>query len=48
MKIEDIKIGDTRLGNWSDAMDSHPFCRLMWKFNLIVLPTMVFLEVWYF
>ncbi len=48
MKIEDIKIGDTRLGNWSDVMDSHPFCRLMWKFNLIVLPTMVFLEVWYF
>jgi len=50
MKIEDIMIGDTRLGNFRDVMNEpgNEWCHLVMKFNLWVVPTMIFLELgWY-
>lgn len=46
MKVSDIKIGDTRLGSWDDAMNAHPLCPILWKFNFITIPTMLILEIW--
>ena len=50
MKVENIMIGNTRLGSWNDVMSSPEnwWCTIVWKFNLIVFPTMVFLEGWCF
>ena len=47
MKIEDIKIGDTRLGSWNEAMNmpGNEWCHIVMKFNMIAVPTMVLLEV---
>jgi len=50
VKIENIMIGNTRLGSWSEVMNApgNEWCSIVWKFNLIVFPTMVFLEWgWY-
>jgi hypothetical protein len=50
MKIEDIKIGDTRLGSWSEAMNmpGNEWCHTVMKFNMIAIPIMVFLQLgWY-
>jgi hypothetical protein len=50
MKLENIMIGGTRLGNPIDVMNApgNEWCHIVWKFNLIVAPTMVFLEMgWY-
>jgi hypothetical protein len=50
MKIENIKIGDTRLGSWNEVMNApgNEWCHIVMKFNMIVLPTMVFLQLgWY-
>tara|TARA_A100001015_G_scaffold310031_2_gene410604 strand:+ start:630 stop:782 length:153 start_codon:yes stop_codon:yes gene_type:complete len=50
MKIENIMIGKTRLGSWNAVMNApgNEWCHTVWKFNLIVFPTMVFLEMgWY-
>lgn len=48
MKIADIKIGDTRLGSWNEVMNApgNEWCHIVMKFNMIALPTIVFLEVW--
>ena len=47
-KVEDIIIGKTRLGSWNEVMNAPEnwWCPIVWKFNLIVFPTMVFLEAW--
>ena len=49
-RIQNIMIGNTRLGSWSEVMNApgNWWCPIVWKFNLIVFPTMVFLEMgWY-
>lgn len=50
MKIRNIKIGDTRLGNCNDVMNAPEnwWCRNVMKFNLITFPTMILLEVYYY
>ena len=47
MKYENIMIGKTRLGNFHEVMNAPEnwWCPLVWKFNMIVFPTMVFLEL---
>ena len=50
MKIENIMIGDTRLGNWNEVMNAPEnwWCPIVMKCNLIIFPTMIFLELgWY-
>ena len=50
MKLENIMIGGQRPGNFNEVMNAPEnwWCPLVWKFNLIVFPTMVFLEWgWY-
>jgi hypothetical protein len=42
-----MRIGNTELGSWEDDVMSDPFSRLIWKFNLIVVPTEICLYVWY-
>jgi hypothetical protein len=50
MKVSDIKIGDTRLGSWNEVMNAPEnwWCPIVMKFNMIVVPTMVLLEVFYY
>lgn len=40
-------IGNTQLGSWKETMDAPEnwWCSTVWKFNMIVFPTMVFLEL---
>lgn len=43
-------IGKTKLGSWKETMSAPEnwWCPIVLKFNLIVFPTMVFLEMgWY-
>ena len=50
MKLENIMIGGTRLGNFNEVMNApgNEWCHNVMKFNMIVLPTMIFLEWgWY-
>jgi len=50
MKLENVMIGGTRLGNPVEVMNApgNEWTWIAWKFNLIVFPTMVFLELgWY-
>jgi len=49
MKIENIIIGGTRLGSWNKVMNAPEnwWCPLVWKFNLIVIPTELFLMNWW-
>ena len=44
MKIENIMIGGTRLGSWSEHMQANPLSALMWRFNVWSFTTMVLLE----
>ncbi len=46
-RIENIMIGKTRLGSWNEAMNApgNEWCRIMMKFNVIVISTVVFLEL---
>jgi hypothetical protein len=49
-KIEDIMIGGTRLGNPIEVMNApgNEWTWTVWKFMLITVPTMIFLEWgWY-
>jgi len=48
MRIQDIKIGDTRLGSWNEVMNAPEnwWCPIVWKFNLITFSTMIILEIW--
>ena len=49
-RIENIMIGGTRFGSWNEVMNApgNEWCHIVMKFNMIVLPTMVFLEWgWY-
>ena len=49
-KIEDIMIGGIRLGNPVEVMDApgNEWTWIVWKFMLITVPTMIFLEWgWY-
>ena len=50
MKLENIMIGDTRLGNFNEVMNApgNEWCHIVMKFNMVVLPTMIFLQLgWY-
>ena len=50
MKLENIMIGDTRLGSFNEVMNTpgNEWCRIVMKFNIITLPTMIFLQLgWY-
>jgi hypothetical protein len=49
-RIENMMIGDTRLGSWSEVMNApgNEWCHTVMKFNMIVLPTIAFLQLgWY-
>lgn len=48
MKLENIMIGNTRLGNPVEVMNEpgNEWTWIVWKFNLITLPTMIILETW--
>ncbi len=50
MKIEDIKVGNTRLGNWNEVMNrpENWWCPVVWKFNIVAFTTMIYLEIWCF
>ena len=45
-----MMIGNTQFGSWKETMGApeNAWCSTVWKFNMIVFPTMVFLEMgWY-
>ena len=46
-RIENMMIGDTRLGSWSEVMNApgNEWCHTVMKFNMIVLPTIAFLQL---
>ena len=46
-RFENIMIGGTRLGNPVEVMNApgNEWTWIVWKFNVIVFPTMVFLEL---
>ncbi len=44
MKIENIMIGGTRLGSWSEVIEANPWCAIVWRFNVWSFTTMVLLE----
>ena len=46
-RIENIMIGGTRLGSWNEVMNApgNEWCHIVMKFNMIVLPTVLFLEL---
>ena len=49
-KLEDIMIGGTRLGNPVEVMNApgNEWTWIVWKFMVITVPTMIFLEWgWY-
>ena len=49
-RIENVMIGATRLGSPAKFMNApgNEWTLIVWKFNMIVFPTMVFLEWgWY-
>ena len=46
-RIQNIMIGNTRLGSWNETMNApgNEWCRIICKFNLIVFSTVLFLEL---
>ena len=47
MKLENIMIGNTRLGSWNKFMNKpeNAWCRIVWNFNIIVFSTIIILEM---
>jgi len=46
-RVENIMIGKTRLGSWNETMNAPEnwWCPIVWKFNVIVFWTVLFLEL---